>query len=349
PLGIPAIEDKLLQLGVARILEAIYEEDFLGCSFGYRPQIGALEAVKRLTIKLQYGRYNYVVEAEIKGYFDNIGHEWLMKRLAERIEDKALLRLIKKWLKAGVLDTDGQVIHPATGTPQGGTISPILANVYLHYALDLWFEKVIKPRCRGEACVIRYADDFVCAFEYQQDAEAFYQMLGERLGKFKLERSEEKTRIIEFKRQQSKTYFEFLGFEFRWGKDRKGREHLKRRTCRKKLKKSLASFTEWCKKSRNQPVRKLGEQLRAKLQGYYNYYGVIGNSERLKEFYNQAIEILKKWLNRRSQRRSYNWQGFKDIITYLKVPRPRITEGIKTREGASLFGFEIYAEASIIC
>jgi group II intron reverse transcriptase/maturase len=337
-----------VQLAVARILEAIYEQDFLRSSFGYRPRIGPLDAVKKLTIKLQFGRYNYVVEADIKGFFDNMDHEWLMKMLAERIEDKALLRLIKKWLRAGVLDTDGQVIHPATGTPQGGIISPILANVYLQYALDLWFEKVIKKRCRGEACLIRYADDFVCAFEYQQDVEAFYQMLGERLGKFKLELSAEKTRIIEFKRQQSETYFEFLGFEFRWGKDRKGRGHLKRWTSRKKLKKSLARQTSWCKKSRNQPVRKLGEQLRAKLQGYYNYYGVIGNSERLKEFYNQAIEILKKWLNRRSQRKSYNWQGFKDIITYLKVPRPRITEGIKTREGASLLRFELYAEASII-
>jgi len=201
---------------------------------------------------------------------------------------------------------------------------------------------VIKPRGRGEACLIRYADDFVCAFEYQQDAEAFYQELGERLGKFKLELSAEKTRILEFKRQQSQTYFEFLGFEFRWGKDRKGRAHLKRRTSRKRLKKSLERFTEWCKENRNLGVRKLGKQLRAKFQGYYNYYGVKGNSRRLQEYYDQAMGILKKWLNRRSQKKSYNWQGFKDTVSYLKVPRPRITEGAKLPEGAVLLRFELY-------
>lgn len=155
PLGIPAVEDKLLQLAVTRILTAIYEQDFLRCSYGYRPHIGALDAVDKLTIKLQFGRYNWVVEADIKGFFDNIEHAWMIRMLAERIEDRALLWLIKKWLKAGVLDTDGQGLHPVTGTPQGGIISPILANVYLHYALDLWFEKVVKHQCRGEACLIR--------------------------------------------------------------------------------------------------------------------------------------------------------------------------------------------------
>jgi len=148
-----------VQLAVTRILEAIYEQDFLRCSYGYRPHVGALDAIRTLTIKLQFGRYKYVGEADIKGFFDNLDHDWLLKMLAERIADKALLRLIKKWLKAGVLDMDGQGIHPATGTPQGGIVSPILANVYLHYALDLWFEKVVKKRCQGEACLLRYADD----------------------------------------------------------------------------------------------------------------------------------------------------------------------------------------------
>jgi RNA-directed DNA polymerase len=161
PLGIPATEDKLLQVAVKRILEAIYEQDFLRCSYGYRPNVSALHAVDKLTVKLQFGRYNFIVEADIKDFFGTMDHEWLVRMLEERIDDRALIGLIKKWLKAGILDTDGKVIHPATGAPQGGIVSPILSNVYLHYVLDLWFHRVVKKQCRGEACLIRFADDFV--------------------------------------------------------------------------------------------------------------------------------------------------------------------------------------------
>ena len=337
PLGIPVVEDKLLQLAVKRILEAIYEQDFLRCSYGYRPGVGALNAVDKLTIKLQFGRYNFVVEADIKGYFDNIDHEWLIRMLEERIDDRPLLRLIKKWLKAGILDTDGKVIHPATGTPQGGIVSPILANVYLHYVLDLWFHKVVKKHCRGEACLIRYADDFVCAFQYREDAERFYRALGKRLGKFGLELSAEKTRIILFHRSPSsgKSRFQFLGFEFYWGKDRGGRPHLKRRTSRKNLRKSLKRFSEWCRENRNLKSRILFKRLNAKLRGYYNYYGVIGNYASLKQFFHQAMRILFKWLNRRSQRHSYNWQGFDELLEHYKIERPRIVGRPKTRKAAS--------------
>ena len=338
PLGIPATEDKLLQLAVKRILEAIYEQDFLRCSYGYRPEVGALDAVDKLTIKLQFGRYNFVVEADIKGYFDSINHDWLMKMLAERIDDRALLRLIKKWLKAGVLDTDGQVIHPATGTPQGGIISPILANVYLHDVLDLWFQKVVKKYCRGEACLIRYADDFVCAFEYQDDAERFYRALSKRLRKFGLELSAEKTRIIPFSRDQQagRTSFDFLGFEFRWGKDRGGKPHLKRRTARKKLRASLKSFTVWCKENRNLRIDWLFKRLNAKLRGYYNYYGVIGNYASLQQFFRQALRILFKWLNRRSQRRSFNWRGYRELLEHFEIEQPRIVGRPKTRAARSV-------------
>jgi RNA-directed DNA polymerase len=338
PLGIPAIADKLLQLAVKRILEAIYEQDFLRCSYGYRPEVGALDAVDKLTIKLQFGRYNFVVEADIKGYFDSINHDWLMKMLAERIDDRALLRLIKKWLKAGVLDTDGQVIHPATGTPQGGIISPILANIYLHYVLDLWFQKVVKKYCRGEACLIRYADDFVCAFEYQDDAERFYRALSKRLRKFGLELSAEKTRIIPFSREQQagRTSFDFLGFEFRWGKDRGGKPHLKRRTARKKLRASLKSFTAWCKGNRNLRIDWLFKRLNAKLRGYYNYYGVIGNYASLQQFFRQALQILFKWLNRRSQRRSFNWRGYRELLEHFEIEQPRIVGRPKTRTARSV-------------
>jgi RNA-directed DNA polymerase len=331
PLGIPVTEDKLLQLAATRVLQAIYEQDFLRRSYGYRPNVGPLDAVDKLTIKLQFGRYNFVVEADIQGFFDNISHEWLVRMLEERVDDKAFVQLIKKWLKAGVLDTDGMMIHPVTGTPQGGVISPILANVYLHYALDLWFHKVVKPRCRGEACLIRFADDFVAAFEYQADAERFYSELGQRLGKFGLELSAEKTRIIPFQRGQSETSFDFLGFEYRWGKDRAGNPHLKRRTARKKLKKSLRQFAEWCKQHRHHKLRGLFRQLNAKLRGYYNYYGVNGNYESLNEFFYQGMRILFKWLKRRSQRNRLNWERFREMLDRYQVERPRIVGRPKAR------------------
>jgi group II intron reverse transcriptase/maturase len=325
PLGIPVVEDKLLQLAVVQILEAIYEQEFLRCSYGYRPKVGALDAVDKLTIKLQFGRYGRVVEADIQGFFDNIDHERLLEMLAERMDDKALLQLIGKWLKAGVLDTSGEVIHPAAGTPQGGIVSPILANIYLHYCLDEWFQHVVKKYCRGEACLIRYADDFVCAFERAEDAERFYQVLGKRLEKFGLKLSAEKTRVIAFDRGQSEQEgFEFLGFEFRWGQDRQGKAHVKRRTSRKKLRSSLDRFTQWCRQKRHCPVKEWFKELKPKLQGYYNYYGVSGNHASLQQFFGEAMQILRKWLNRRSQRKSYSWEGFRQLIEHFQVPRPRI-------------------------
>ena len=339
PLGIPAIEDKLLQMGVKRILEAIYEQDFLRCSYGYRPGVGALHAIDDLTIKLQFGRYEYVVEVDIKSYFDNISHEWMVKMLEERIDDGPFLRLIAKWLKAGILEPDGEVVHPVTGTPQGGIVSPVLANVYLHYVLDLWFQKVVKKHCRGEACLIRYADDFVCAFQYQKDAERFYRVLSKRLGKFGLEISVEKTRVMRFSRtdRPGKARFDFLGFEFRWGKDRSGKPNVKRRTSRKKLRGSLKNFTQWCRFSRHQRLDVLFKKMNAKLRGYYAYYGVIGNYGRLKEFFREAVRILFKWLNRCSQRRSYNWAGFQELLELFKIEKPRIVGRPKARKAALTF------------
>jgi len=281
PLGIPATEDKLVQVVVARILNAIYEQDFLPNSFGYRPGIGPREAVQDITSALYWGKYSYIVDADIKGFFDSIDHEWLIKMLEQRIDDRAFIGLIRKWLKAGVLTPEGQVEHPVTGTQQGGIVSPVLANIYLHYVLDLWFEKVVKPRCEGEAYLCRYADDFVAAFRYQKDAERFYEALGRRLNKFVLEVAEEKTKIIRFTRfrKEEGAYFEFLGFEFCWGVSRKGKDTIKRRTSRKRFRKSLKNFKEWCRESRNFRLKKLFSLLNAKLRGYYNHYGVIGNYE----------------------------------------------------------------------
>jgi len=326
PLGIPAIEDKLLQLAVKRVLAAIYEQDFYRCSYGYRPNTGALEAVDKLTVKLQFGRYNWVVEADIKGFFDNLNHDLLLEMLALRIDDKALLWLIKKWLKAGILEEDGKVIHPTTGTPQGGIISPILANVYLHYALDEWFQEVVKKHCRGEACLIRYADDFVCAFENERDADRFHKALEKRLGKYGLEVAPEKTKVTRFDRgdKPGKDRFDFLGFEFRWGRDRKGRPHVKRRTSRKKLRASLKKANEWCKENKRRRLPDLFRRLNAKLRGYYNYYGVHGNQDSLRVFFNQVMSFLWRQLNQRSQRKSYNWQAFKMLIAEFQIERPRI-------------------------
>jgi group II intron reverse transcriptase/maturase len=325
PLGIPAIEDKLLQLAVKRLLEAIYEQDFRSCSYGYRPRVGAREAVDQLQRELQFGGYHHVVEADIKSFFDNLSHEWLMRMLAERIDDQAMLRLIKKWLRAGVLDTDGKVLRPEGGTPQGGIISPLLANVYLHYALDLWFARVFQQSCHGAAFLLRYADDFVCGFGRAEEAQRFYSELAERLQKFGLELAVEKTRVIPFSRyRQGETSFDFLGFEFRWGSDRKGRARVQLRTARKKFRNSVKRVAEWCKKNRH---RRVGEQfklLNAKLRGYYNYYGVIGNYESLDEFLYQVKRLHLKWLNRRSQRPSYTWDGYSKLIQHFALARPRI-------------------------
>jgi RNA-directed DNA polymerase len=325
---LPVTEDKLLQTAVAQILTAIYETEFLPCSFGYRAGIGAREAVKQVSLWLYYHPIHYVVEADITGYVDHIRHDLLMEMVHRRIEDKPFLRLIQKWLKAGILETDGQVRHPVTGTPQGGIVSPILANIYLHYVLDEWFENVVKRYCRGEAYLIRYADDFVCAFQYLDDAERFYRVLGQRLGKYGLQLAEEKTRLLQFSRhhREDRAWFELLGFEFQWKKSRTGKVILLKQTSLKKLKKALTNFTAWCRRQRHWRLKDILEELKVKLRGYYNYYGIRGNSARLTVFFHRAMRILWKWLNRRSQKRSYTWEGFHDLLEHFQVPQPRIVQ-----------------------
>ena len=321
PLGIPAIADKVLQMGVTKILEEIYEQDFLGCSYGYRPGVGALDAVRDLSAELRSGRCHFLVEADIRSFFDRIDHEILIDLLKQRIDDEPFLRLIRKWLKAGVLETDGQVIHPETGSPQGGIVSPMLANIYLHYALDVWFEETVKAHCRGAAYLYRYADDFVCAFEHDDDAKRFYRVLGARLGSYGLEVAEEKTNLLRFSRLDWKKSgtFEFLGFEFRWGRGRWGKPAIKRRTARKKYRAALASFQAWCREHCRMRTEKLFAALNAKLRGYYNYYGIRGNFDSIDDFFYQVTRMLYRQLNRRSQRRSYNWKGFAELIKVFKL------------------------------
>jgi group II intron reverse transcriptase/maturase len=328
PLGIPATEDKLLQLGAARILQAIWEEDFLASSFGYRPGVGARESVKSLTVNLQMGPCRVVVEADIKGFFDHLDHDWLIRMLQQRIDDQAFLRLIEKWLKAGILDTNGMVIDPPTGSPQGGIVSPVLANIYLHYALDLWFYRVFQKSCQGKALLCRYADDFVCAFEQPEDADRFHLAVKERLEQFGLETAAEKTKVIQFggKGTEGGEPFDFLGFEFRWAKTRSGKRYIRRRTSRKRLRRALLAFTAWIKKWRWMNLKRLIGALNRKLQGHYNYYGVLGNYDGIYLFYWVLKRLMFKWLNRRSQRSSYTIEGFKQMLESYKLAPPRVTE-----------------------
>lgn len=330
-LGIPALEDKLLQLAVAKVLTAIFEANFLEGSWAYRAGRGPQAASRELVRQFMTGKYGWVVEADIRGFFDNIDHDWMMCMLEQRVNDAAFLRLIKKWLKAGVMEEDGRVLHPATGTPQGGVVSPVLANIYLHYVLDLWFERVVKAHSKGETLIMRFADDFVCAFQYRSDAERYYGLLPQRLGKFGLEVSREKTRIIRFSRYEVEPNegFQFLGFEFRWVLGRRGKPWVRRRTSPKKLRASVDGFTKWIEENRHKGVTALMQELSDKMRGYWNYYGVRGNSASLTKFFYQAMRILYKWLNRRSQRASYNWAGFNELLKQYKIPAPRITEGLQ--------------------
>jgi len=328
PLGIPVLEDKLLQMAVTQILLAIYEVDFLPCSYGYRPGLGAHDAIRDLTAELQFGRHNFVVEADIKGFFDQLRWEWLERMLEQRIKDGALLNLIRKWLRAGILEEDGRVIHPQTGTPQGGVVSPVLANIYLHYTLDLWWERVVVPSQRGRCRMIRYADDLVACFEYRHEAEASEKALKERLAKFGLEVAADKTKTLRFGHNGGphNGRFDFLGFEFYWEPDRQARPRVKRRTATKKGQAGIQRMTEWIKTHRHWKLSRLMKTLRAKLQGTWNYYGLIGNHGRMKLFYEVTCRTLHKWLNRRSQRKSMTWDAFRRMLERYQVPRPRILE-----------------------
>jgi RNA-directed DNA polymerase len=338
PLGIPALEDKIVQKAVASILEAIYEPEFLSCSYGYRPGRGAKDAVSDLVFQFQYGVFGYVVEADIKGFFDNIDHGKLLTMVERRINDRAFLRLITKWLKAGILEPDGYVRHPVTGTPQGGIVSPILSNLYLHTVLDEWFQGVVKPRLKGRAIMCRYADDWVCAFQYRADARRFYNVLPKRLGRYNLEVEPSKTKIIRFSRfhptrKRGRT-FTFLGFEFYWCKDRKGISRAMRRTAPSKQRSALSRMKAWLKASRHLPKRQFFKTLKRKLIGHYNYYYVRGNSRAVWSFYRQVVECAKKWLNRRSQRKSYTWEKFKRVLEYTGIPKPRPTENKRLHQVA---------------
>lgn len=316
PLGIPTVRDKLLQTTCSKILEAIYEPKFYGTRYGYRKGKGAKDAVKHLGKELNFGRYGYIVEADIKGYFQNINHDKLLEMLAHDIADKKFVELIRKWLKAGIMTEENVVEKPYKGTPQGGVISPILANIYLHYILDLWFEEVVMKRLEGESTMIAYADDFVCAFRYRKDAERFMDALERRFNKFGLELAREKTKLIKFSRfsKDRNGEFDFLGFTFKWKVSRKDKDIITHTTSKKKFNASVQKMKRWIKENRNCRLRKLIDQMNIKLKGYYNYYGLVGNYKMLEKMDLTVKRILYKWMNRRSQRRSFNWREFSDKL-----------------------------------
>ena len=333
PLGIPCFEDKLVQAGFVRILESVYEQDFIEDSYGFRPARSCHDALRALSTTVEYQPVNHIVEADIKGFFDNVNQEWLLKFLAHRIGDKRIQRMVKRILKAGVAE-DGSVTISDDGTPQGGVISPLLANIYLHYALDLWFERIYRKSCAGYARLIRYADDFVVCFQYKADAERFRTELGQRLGKFSLEVEPTKTKVLEFgkfavrnakKRGGRAETFDFLGLTHYCGTRRNGMGfRMKRVTARKKFVAKLIIFKEWLKKARNLKTNELWKIASAKLRGHYNYYGVTDNYRGLIRFEQAVNRLLFKWLNRRGKRSCLNWEKFNEMLKRFPLPKPRI-------------------------
>jgi len=333
PLGIPALEDKLVQAGLARILSAIYEQDFIDDSYGFRPGRGCHGALRALSDEVEGGRIHYIVDADIKGFFDNVDHEWLMKFLGHRIVDKRVLRYVKRVLKAGIME-EGAVSASDKGTPQGGIVSPILANIYLHYSLDLWFTRVFQKGCYGQSRMIRYADDFVVCFQREVDATRFRHELDERLFRFGLEISPEKTKTIEFgsfaeakakKRGGKAATFDFLGFTHYCSRSRNGRHfRMKRVTSHKKFTAKIRMFRDWLKASRTLPTDELMEKVASKLRGHFAYYGVTDNSRGISRFAYEIRCLLFKWLNRRGKRGCMNWEKFNLFLKKFPLPRPRI-------------------------
>ena len=339
PLGLPALEDKIVQRGIARILEAIYEVDFLDCSYGFRPKRGCHQALNAVDKTIMTKPINHVIEADIKGFFDNVSHPWMMKFLQVRIKDPSFLLLISRFLKAGYMDA-GVFVSTERGTPQGGNLSPALSNVFLHYVLDLWFEKKIRPQARVACYLVRYADDFVCMVQYQDDAQYIEQALRDRFATFGLELHAEKTRTIRFgryerenaQRQQRKANtFDFLGFTHFCGTSRKGKFIVGRQTSRKKFRQKCQEMNDWLRRIRNHKKAKdWWPTLAAKLRGHYHYYGVSGNMRSLNRFYHMTVRLTRKWLNRRSQRKRFYWKGFISYLKHYPLPRPRIAHNFYT-------------------
>jgi group II intron reverse transcriptase/maturase len=333
PIGIPTFEDKVLQRAVAMVLEAIYEQDFLDCSYGFRPGRSAHQALDALWYRLMEVGGGWILEIDIRKFFDALDHRHLHAILRRRVRDGVLLRLIGKWLKAGVLE-DGCVTHPESGSPQGGVISPILANAYLHEVLDTWFEQTVKPRLKGRASLIRYADDAVLVFEVEGDARRVLDVLPKRFGKYGLTLHPEKTRLVPFQgrrpgappcsRDERSGTFDFLGFTHYWGRTLKGNWAVKRKTAKDRLRRSLASVVQWCREHRHISITEQWSALTRKLRGHFAYYGIPGNFASLGCYRYHVRRAWRKWLSRRSQRAGIPWEHFNDLEKRYPLPQARL-------------------------
>jgi RNA-directed DNA polymerase len=337
PLGISSLEDKIVEAAAKRTLEPIYEAVFEDSSHGYRPGRSQHRCLDALGRTIQQERVSYLVEADIRSFFDKVNHEWMIKFLRHRIGDERVIRLIIRMLKSGIME-EGLTHATEEGTPQGSILSPLLSNIYLHYVLDLWFSRRISRQSRGEAHYFRFADDFLACFQYKEDAQSFRRRLADRLEGFGLQLAEEKTRCIEFGRfARSDAYrrgdkpeeFTFLGFTHYCGKTRNGHFKVKRRTSRKKLGQSLRNFSDWARKARH--VLTKGEMLRrarAKVTGHLSYYAITDNLEWCSFYDYRAKHILFKWLNRKSQRKAYTWEGFTQALAWVNWPKLRVRKDL---------------------
>ena len=327
PLGIPAYEDRLVQGVMAGLLNEVYEVRFLDCSYGFRPKRNAHDVVRYINQTIMTRKVNYVLEADIKGFFDNVDHEWLIKFLEHDIQDKNFLRYVKRFLIAGIMEGT-ELLDSDRGTPQGGLISPVLANVYLHYVLDLWFEKAIKPKLRGETYYVRYADDFLILFQYENEARTVLNTLRNRLGKFSLELAEEKTRILPIGRfKGTKEDFDFLGFTFYNTTTRGGKYRLGIRSSKKKLKAKKQAAKEWLRTRLTKPIAETMKLLVSIIRGHCSYYGVNGNFHAVQNYWKYLKYSTYRMLNRRDQKGKLKYPKFLRIWNYY-IPEPHLTKDI---------------------
>jgi group II intron reverse transcriptase/maturase len=335
PIGIPTFEDKLLQRAVTMVLEAVYEQDFLPCSHGYRPGRSAHTALWGLRQELMEREGGWVLEVDIKSFFDSLSHSQLRVILDQRVRDGVLRRTIDKWLAAGVMEGT-ELSHPDAGTPQGGVVSPMLANVYLHDALDEWLEKDVKPRLRGRAYMVRFADDLVMVFSHESDARRVLDVLPKRLGKYGLTLHPTKTRLLHFRPPSvgmepppdtGKQSFDFLGFTHHWARSRRGFWVVKRRTARSRFTRALKRASEWFRSVRHQPVAWQHQQLVKKLRGHDNYYGIIGNKRSLYRFRHEVARLWRRWLDRRSHKARMAWDRFRRLLERYPLPSPVAPHG----------------------